>query len=367
MHNLSSYFLFVITSSTSKNILFTLFIVYNILAMINLRNDYSSIASKDVLQHLLKKADKKYVGYGLDNETKKLNQLVKLKCQKDVDSYVLSGGTITNVIALNKMLTNPYDAIMCVPTSHINVHESGAIESSGHKIIYLPNINGKIDISKIEETYSSFIDFHMVKPRVIYLSNSTELGEVYSLNELKKIYSIAKKLKMYLFIDGARLPQALVKGNYTLKDIASTCDMFYLGGTKLGLPYGELLIIVNDELKKDFKYLLKNKLGLLSKGFVGAIMFNYYLENDYYLSLAKNSQNQMKKLVKELKDLLVYPVETNQAFLSLSNIAINKIKNKIDFEIWEKNSKSSIIRLVTSFDTTNEDVTSCIKIIKSVA
>ena len=346
---------------------FKLYIVYNNLTMINLRNDYSSIATEEILQQLLKKSKKKYVGYGLDSETKKLNQLVKEKCQKDVDTYVLSGGTITNVIALNKILSNPYDAIMCVPTSHINVHETGAIESSGHKIIHLPNINGKIDVSKIEETYLSFIDFHMVKPRAIYLSNTTELGEVYSLNEIKEIYKIAKKLKLYLFIDGARLAQALVKGKYSLKDISNCCDMFYLGGTKLGLPYGELLVIVNDDLKKDFKYLLKNKLGLLSKGFVGAIMFNYFLENDYYLTLAKHSQDQMEKLSKELKPLLFYPVETNQAFLKVDNLVISNIKNKIDFEIWEKGASSSIIRFVTSFDTTNEEIALAINIVKEAA
>ena len=324
--------------------------------MINLKNDYSTIIDKKVFYDLEKKLNNKYDGYGLDSETKKLNKLICNKCNKDVDTYILSGGTLTNVIGLNKILNNPYDSVMCVPTSHINVHESGAIESSGHKIIYLPCINGKINISKIEETYNSYVDFHMVKPKVIYLSNSTELGETYSLKELTEIYKIARKLHLYVFIDGARLAQALVKEKYDLKEIASICDMFYLGGTKLGLPYGELLIIVNNELKKDFKYLLKNKLGLLAKGFVPAIMFNSLLENDHYLELARHSYDLAKKLAKELKEFLAYPQQTNQVFLRFNNDFVASIKNKISFELWERGSKSSIIRLVTSYATTLDEI-----------
>ena len=332
--------------------------------MINLKNDYSTIIDKKIFHDLEKKLNNRYDGYGLDVETKKLNKLVKEKCNKDVDSYILSGGTITNVIGLSKMLSNPYDSVLCTSTSHINVHETGAIESSGHKIIYLPNINGKIDIKKIEETVSLYSDFHMVKPKVIYLSNASELGETYSLKELEEIYKIAKKLKLYVFIDGARLGVAQVKEKYSLSDIAKVCDMFYLGGTKLGLPYGELLVIVNDELKKDFKYFLKNKLGLLAKGFVPAIMFNSFLEDDYYLTLAKTSIDYAKKIAKELKEFLVYPQETNQLFLKFSNDTISRIRNKISFEIWEKGSKFSIIRLVTSFANTADEINSAIESLK---
>lgn len=331
--------------------------------MINLKNDYSSIIDKKIFLDLEKKLNNKYDGYGLDLESKKLNKLVCNKCQKDVDTYILSGGTITNIIGLSKILSNPYDGVMCVSSSHINVHETAAIESSGHKIIYLPSIGGKIDISKIEETYFSYTDFHMVKPKAIYLSNASELGETYSLVELKEIYRIAKKHNLYVFIDGARLAQAFYKEKYTFSDIAKVCDMFYFGGTKLGLPYGELLIIVNDLLKKDFKYLLKNKLGLLAKGFVPAILFNSLLEDDYYLSLAKASQDKAKIIASKLKDFLAYPLQTNQIFLRYDNDFVDKLKKKIMFEVWERNDKSSIIRLVTSYDTPSDDVSKALDLL----
>jgi len=334
--------------------------------MINLKNDYNTIGDKKILEELLKYSDLKFVGYGEDTKTKELNEYIKKLCNKDVDTYVLAGGTITNVIGLNKMLLNPYDAIITVSSSHINVHETGAIESTGHKIIYTPNINGKIDIDKIEETYKKFVDNHMVMPKALYLSNATELGETYSIKELKEISNICKKLNLYFFIDGARLPQALVSEGYKIGDIASLCDMFYIGGTKLGLPYGELLIIVNDELKTNFKYLIKNKLGMLAKGFVGAIMFLAYLKDDYYLSLARNSINMANILREELKDYLIYPNKTNQVFIKLSQDKVDKLSKYVEFEIWEINNNYTVIRLVSSFNTKLEEITETVKIIKSL-
>ena len=334
--------------------------------MINLKNDYNTIGDKKILEELLKYSDDKYVGYGEDTKTKELNDFVKKLCNKNVDCYVLAGGTITNVIGLNKMLLNPYDAVITVSSSHINVHETGALESTGHKIIYTPNINGKIDIDKIEETYNKYVDNHMVMPKALYLSNATELGETYSLNELKKISNICKKLNLYFFIDGARLPQALSSEGYNISDISSLCDMFYIGGTKLGLPYGELLVIINDELKNNFKYLIKNKLGMLAKGFVGAIMFLAYLKDDYYLSLANNSIKLANLLRDELNDYLIYPNKTNQVFIKLSKDKVDKLSKYIEFEIWEITNNYTVIRLVTAFNTKKEEILEAVKTIKNL-
>ena len=332
--------------------------------MINLKNDYNVVGDKYLLEELLCNIDEKYVGYGTDNKTKELNDFVNKLCNKNVDIYLLAGGTLTNVIGLNQMLKYPYEAVITVESAHINVHETGAIESTGHKIIYSPKIGGKIDSSKIEETYNKYIDNHMVMPKALYISNATELGEVYSLEELKEISKICKKLGLYFFIDGARLPVAIAASNYNISDIANLCDMFYIGGTKNGLPYGELLIITNDELKNNFNYLVKNKLGMLAKGFVLAILFNKYLTDNYYLKLAKNANSMANILRKELKDYLIYPNNTNQVFIKLSKEHVNKIKNDIAFEIWEDLGDDLVIRLVTSFNTKEKDIIDCIKIIK---
>ena len=333
--------------------------------MINLKNDYNTIGDRKILEELLKYSDEKYIGYGEDIKTKELNDLIKSITNKNVDTYVLAGGTITNIIGLNQILKYPYEAVITVESSHINVHETGAIEASGHKIIYTKSIGGKILINDIEETFNKYIDNHMVLPKALYLANATELGEAYTLDELKEIFKICKKLGLYFFIDGARLPQALVSMNYTIKDISNLCDMFYIGGTKLGLPFGELLVIINDDLKPNFKYLIKNRLGMLAKGFVGAIMFLKYLENDYYLSLAKKSISMANILRKELNDYIIYPNTTNQVFIKISKENYNDIKDYIAFEIWENNNDNLVIRLVTSYNTKDEEIINAVKLIKA--
>lgn len=323
---------------------------------LNFRNDYNSIGDRQILNKLIEYADEKNIGYGEDYHSKELNKMVCDICGRAVDTYILSGGTVTNIVGLNQMLKYPYESIITVEESHINVHETGAIESTGHKIIYTPSVNGKIDIEKIKKTYYKYSDNHMVMPKVLYISNANELGITYTLDELKKMYGICKELGLYFFIDGARLAIALAKEGYSLKDIASLCDMFYLGGTKNGLMYGELLVIVNDTLKTNFKYLLKNKLGLLAKGFAPAIIFTAYLKDDYYLTLAKNSLLQADKIRARLNSYLVYNDNTNQIFIKLPNKAVEKLAEEVEFEVWEPLDNETIIRLVTAFNTTDVEI-----------
>lgn len=332
--------------------------------MINLRNDYNIIGDKTILEELIKYSDEKYVGYGEDEVTKEIKKMMNDKTGRDVDCYVLPGGTASNVIGLSQILKYPYEAVITVSSSHINVHETGALESAGHKIIYTPSVLGKVDIKKIEETFNSFTDNHMVMPKALYLSNATELGETYSLEELKEISRICKKLNVYFFIDGARLSVALASEGYSLKDIASVCDMFYLGGTKIGLPYGELLVIVDEELKKNFNYLVKNKLGLLAKGFVGSIMFRRLLQDDYYLTLALIEIRQASRLREELNDYIIYPNKTNQVFIKIGYDLYNKLKEEVEFEVWERYKDYVVIRLVASIKTSDKEIDDVITLIK---
>jgi len=323
---------------------------------LNFKNDYNTIGDIKILNKLVELSNLKFVGYGEDECSNSLNKLVNDITGLNTDTYVISGGTQTNVIALNQILKYPYEAVITVDTSHINVHETGALEASGHKIILTPSKDGKIDIDEIENTYKKFVDNHMVLPKALYLSDTNELGITYKLDELKKISDICKKLNLYFFIDGARLPIALAAEGYTLKDIASLCDMFYIGGTKNGLPYGELLVIINDDLKCNFKYLLKNKLGMLAKGFVGAIMFIEYLKDDYYLKLAKDNLVYANMIRERLKKYLVYPNNTNQIFIKLNNDVVDKLNEYVEFEIWQSLNNEKIIRLVTSYATKKDDV-----------
>lgn len=320
------------------------------------KNDYNTIGDIKILNKLIEYKDEKNIGYGEDYHSKELNDMVNSIIGKNSDTYILSGGTITNVIGLSQILKYPYEAVITGENSHINVHETGAIESASHKIILTPLKNGKIDISKIKDTYNRFTDNHMVLPKCLYLSDANELGLTYTIEELKEISNICKELNLYFFIDGARLPQSLVSEGYTLKDIASLCDMFYLGGTKNGLPFGELLVIINDELKSNFKFLLKNKLGLLAKGFVGAIMFKEYLKDNYYLTLASKALTYANKIRDRLNKYLVYPNKTNQIFIKVSNDIFDKLNEQVEFEIWEVSDSYKVIRLVTSYNTNDNEI-----------
>ncbi len=333
---------------------------------LNFKNDYNTVGDKKILEELIKYSDERNIGYGEDYHSEELNNLVNGILGLNTDTYVLSGGTVANVVALNQILKYPYEAVITGSNSHINVHETGALEATGHKIILTPLKDGKIDISKIKETYNLYVDNHMVMPKALYLSDANELGIAYTLEELKEISAICKELNLYFYIDGARLPIALVSEGYTLKDIASLCDMFYIGGTKNGLPYGELLVIINDELKTNFKYLLKNKLGMLAKGFVGAIMFKCYLKNDYYLTLAKNSLEQSNILREKLDKYLIYKNKTNQIYIKLKKNDVNKLSSYVDFEIWENIGEYQVIRLVTAFNTTKDEVSALVEVFKNL-
>ena len=333
---------------------------------LNFKNDYNTVGDKRILEELIKYSDERNIGYGEDIHSAELNKIVNKILGLNTDTYVLAGGTVTNIVALNQILKYPYEAVITGENSHINIHETGAIEATGHKIILTPLKDGKIDISKIRDTYNLYVDNHMVMPKVLYLSNANELGLTYTLSELKEISKICKELNLYFFIDGARLPIALVSEGYSLKDIASVCDMFYIGGTKNGLPYGELLIIINDELKTNFKHLLKNKLGMLAKGYVGAIMFKKYLEDDYYLTLANNSLLMSNIIRDKLDKYLIYKNKTNQIYIKLNKADALKLAEYVDFEIWENNDKYQVIRLVTAFNTTEKEVSDLINVFKNL-
>ncbi|MGN1294959.1 MAG: threonine aldolase family protein [Bacilli bacterium] len=325
-------------------------------------NDYSEIAHPQVLQALLDLSGEQNNGYGLDKHSKNAALLIKRKfaCPQ-ADVHFLSGGTQTNMVGISYIL-RPYEAVLCVKTGHINVHETGAVEASGHKIFAIEGKDGKITCEMIKEALHYHHDEHMVKIGMVYISNSTECGTIYSKKELEDIYSLCQKENLYLFIDGARLASALtsLENDMSCEFLASHCDMFYIGGTKIGLTSGEALVIVNEKLQKDFRYQIKNKGAMLAKGFVLGIEFETVFKDDLYFQMGEYEN----KLASYLQDALVKRniklaniSQTNQIFVIMENDKIKKLNEMYDFEKWEDiDENRSSIRFVISFATPKEKV-----------
>lgn len=329
--------------------------------MIFFKNDYNTLGSPEILGRLVELSSEDNIGYGLDKHTKNAINLIKKEIENEsADIYFLSGGTITNKVGVSSLL-KPYEAIICANTGHINVHETGAVEETGHKILTLPSYDGKIKISDIKSLLNEHSDFHKVKPRAVYISESSELGTTYTLNELKELYSFCQKNNLYLFIDGARLGVALLAENIKLKDIARVCDMFYIGGTKNGAPLGEALVILNDNLKEGFNYLIKNQGALLAKGFLSGIIFECFFENNLYYKNANISflsAKELRRVFKKYNIEEVYPNLTNQIFVRLDKKIYEKIKDDVLVEISEEYDTYYIIRFVTNINTRKEDIES---------
>ena len=330
------------------------------------RNDYSEIGHPEILKLLLENTYTQNIGYGFDNETKKLEETVSSIVKQPVNVILASAGTQTNLTVISKILKT-YEAVISVDTGHINVHETGAIEATGHKVLCVPGKNGKISPVEIEKIVKLHADCHMVLPKLVYFSNSTELGTTYNKSELEEIYACCKKLGLYVFIDGARLSQALVAENITLKDMVDNSDVFYLGGTKNGLPYGEMIVIKDKDIYENFHYHLKNKGAMLAKTFVVSMMFNRLLEDELYLKNAENANKMSQKLKEGLSQIgveIVYSNKTNQLFIKLSKKTIDELSTLYAFEVWEDLGESQIIRLVTSWATKEECVNDFIEDIK---
>ena len=339
--------------------------------MINFRNDYSNIAVHEILDRLVNLENEANIGYGEDIHTNNAISLIKkeIGIGANPDIYFLAGGTVTNMIAISSFL-RPHEAVIASDTGHINVHETGAIESNGHKILTVKNENGKLTPKLIKEVLDKHSDYHMVKPKLVFISNATELGTVYTKAELKDISEYCHKNDLYLYLDGARLAVALDKSDLTLYDYYRLTDAFYIGGTKIGAPLGEALIINNKKLNEDFKYLIKHFGGMLAKGFVPAISFEVLFENGLYYKLGNHENEVASFLVEGLKKIGVKFFSepcTNQIFVILHNRVIKELEKSFAFETWEKiNEEYTAIRFVVSFKSTKDDALALISSIKEL-
>lgn len=332
------------------------------------KNDYNTIASKEVMDNIIKYSSEQNIGYGEDYHTKNAIKLIKGALKNDnVDIRFLIGGTSTNVIAISSIL-RPYQAVIAVNSAHINVHETGAVEATGHKIITVSGIDGKITNEEIITVCESHRDNHMVMPKMVYISNSTEIGTIYKLDELKEIYETCKKYNLYLYLDGARLASALASNinDIELSDLVKYTDIFYIGATKNGGLLGEALVIVNDDLKLDIDYMIKNKTGLLAKGYINGIIFETLFSNDLYFKYGANANKCAMYIKDNLIKLgfnMVIDSYTNQLFFEIPNSILDKIKDDYLYEVQESLENSKVIRLCTSYNT---NLDTCAKFIEKI-
>lgn len=330
--------------------------------MYSFKNDYSEGAHPSIMESLVRTNEEQTSGYGEDPYTEEAKVLIKQHIgREDVDVHFLVGGTQTNLTAISAFL-RPHEAAIAAHSGHIAVHETGAIEATGHKVVTVYSENGKLTACQIKELVAKHEDEHMVKPKLVYISNSTEVGTIYSKEELETISEYCKKAGLLLFLDGARLGSALMakENDVTLNDLARLTDAFYIGGTKNGALIGEALIIVNNSLKEDFRYFIKQKGGLLAKGRIISLGFIELFKGNLFFELAAHANQMAEKLTKGIEAAgfeFLTTSPTNQVFPIFPNTVIECLREKYDFSVWEKiDENHTAVRLVTSWATKEEYV-----------
>ena len=336
--------------------------------MIRFECDYTTGAHPKILEALVKSNLESCPGYGVDSHCEHAREMLRELCQApEAGVHFLVGGTQANTTIIAAGL-RPHQGVLCADTGHINVHETGAIEAAGHKVLGLPNSSGKISAGQIDRYCQEHFDNpaweHMVQPGMVYLSHPTELGTVYTLAELEEISRTAHRWNLPVFVDGARLACGLAASDITLPDLARLCDVFYLGGTKAGLLFGEAVVINNPGLNKDFRYHIKQRGGMLAKGRLLGVQFEAFLTDRLYEEIGKKEVAQAMRLresfVKKGWPLLVDSA-SNQQFPVLPNGVMAALEEKYSFEVWGKVDEThTAVRFCTSWSTADQDVNALI-------
>ena len=339
--------------------------------MYSFRYDYSEGCHPAILQALQKTNLEQQPGYGNDEYSVEAKRILKnLTGYQSAAIHFISGGTQTNLIVIQAVLQS-FEAVISADTGHIYVNEAGAVESTGRKIIAVKNTKGKLTPQDIQQVVDAHDHYpHVVKPKLVYISNATEIGTIYTKQELTAISKSCKKNNLYLFMDGARLGAALasVYNDVTLKDIARLTDVFYLGGTKNGALLGEAVVINNKELQTDFEFHLKQRGALLAKGRILGIQFLTLLQDDLFVQNARYANKCAENIAAAAKKegyVFLTPPQTNQLFIILPDTQIKKLQKKYEFYIWKKiDNKHAAIRIVTSWATEMQIVEALINDLK---
>ena len=334
--------------------------------MIYFNSDYLEGAHPALMAKLNETNMVQTVGYGEDEYCAAAREKIKAVCQApEADVHFLVGGTQTNTTVIASIL-RPWQGVLSADSGHINCHEAGAIESTGHKVITLPAENGKITAKQVAD----YVDWHkndestehIVQPAMVYISHPTEGGTLYTKAELTELYNTCRACGLPLFIDGARLGYGLMADgtDLTLPEIARLCDVFYIGGTKVGALFGEAVVIMNEALKKDFRFMMKQRGGRLAKGRLLGIQFDVLFTDDLYTRISRNAIETADRLKEGLaaKGYRFYMESpTNQVFPILENSQLKALEPLAKFGFWEKyDDTHTVMRIATSWATRMEEV-----------
>ena len=336
-------------------------------------SDYTEGAHPDIMKRLVETNMEKSAGYGSDEYSESARKKIRAACSAaGADVYFLAGGTQTNAVVIGSAL-RPYQGVIAAESGHISVHEAGAIEHGGHKVITIPHSNGKITSDAIEETVRQYNEDesreHMVMPGMVYISQPTEQGTLYSLSELENIAAVCRKNNILLYLDGARLAYALAcpVNDVSLPDIARLCDVFYIGGTKCGTLFGEAVVIPKHDLIPHLFTMIKQRGALLAKGRIAGIQFDTLFTDDLYLKIGKNAietADRIREALTEKGYELVFSSPTNQIFVLLDKADAKRLSENVEMGFWENADNDRVImRIATSWATQTEEVDRLIELL----
>jgi len=334
--------------------------------MLTFENDYSTGAHPKIMAKMLETNMCPQAGYGNDEYSISAKEKIKKACDcPNAEIAFIVGGTLANAVVISSIL-RPHEGVVSATTVHVSTHEGGAIELTSHKVITLEQKEGKINADQLntylEDFYSDGNHEQAVFPGMVYVSHPTEYGTLYSKKELEDISAVCKKFSIPLYLDGARLGYGLMssKADLTLKDIARICDVFYIGGTKVGALCGEAVIFTKNNMPTYFKTLLKQHGALLAKGRLMALQFDILFEDGLYFELGKNAVDMADKLKKLFTDRgykLFLDSPTNQQFIILENKEMESLQKKVVFSFWEKYDQThTVVRFATTWSTTREEI-----------
>lgn len=341
--------------------------------MLSFANDYSEGAHEKILQKLIDTNMESLPGYGSDRYCDSAKKKIRGICRcEDADIYFLTGGTQANQIVIDSML-NKYEGVIAAKTGHVSVHEAGAVEYTGHKVLELPHTDGKLAAVEIgrymESFYADANHEHMVFPGMVYITHPTEYGTLYTKQELSDISAVCTKYHVPLYLDGARLGYGLAAGDtdVTMSDIAEYCDVFYIGGTKVGALCGEAIVFTKKNTPAHFMTLIKQHGALLAKGRLLGVQFDTLFTDDLYLENGRNAirmADLLRSAFEEKGYTFYLETSTNQIFIVLENARMRELQDKVVFDFWEKYDENhTVVRFATSWATSETDVEKLISIL----
>ncbi|MBO5084658.1 MAG: aminotransferase class I/II-fold pyridoxal phosphate-dependent enzyme [Bacteroidaceae bacterium] len=344
--------------------------------MIQFQCDYNEGAHPLIIKRLTETNMEQTVGYGEDPHCEEARRLIKQACQSDnADVHFLVGGTQANTTVIAHIL-RPYQGVLAATSGHINVHETGAIESTGHKVLAIPTEDGKLTAKQIDEAMQAHIHEdgpeHMVQPGMVYLSFPTEIGTIYSHGELKAIRTVCNKYDLPLFVDGARLGYGLCSPecDLTLPQLAQLADVFYIGGTKVGALFGEAVVIMNEALKRDFRYSIKQHGGMLAKGRLLGLQFATLFTGNLYFDIAQHAIDEAMRIKAALQTKgigFLIDSPTNQQFPIFTDTQIATLSEHFMLSLWQRIDEShTAMRICTSWATKPESTDELIRAIENL-